>query len=114
MPEPKTYEDGLIDGEISALKQRVSDVEGLGDRFERALTEFGESLRKEFNDKLDPIGEALLGNGDPKKGLMYKFVEAMGDMKVIGDRASWNRKLIYMLLAAIVGLISSGIWAGIG
>jgi len=86
----KTYEDGKRDGKVEALEERVNgievDIQGLA-----------KTLRDEFVERIDPISRALLGNGDPQKGLASRFL-------VVSNMVKTNRWLIALLLAALVGV----------
>ena len=91
MSEDKTYLDGKRDGKVEALEGRIdgmgSDIQGLA-----------KSLRDEFVDRIDPISKALLGNGDPSKGLASRF-------SALVSTVNTNRWLIGLVLAALVGTI---------
>ena len=91
MPDNKTYLDGVRDGKIESIEERL-------DTYENVIQGVGDSLRAEFAKRLDPISVALLGNGDPSKGLASRFAALVSTVNT-------NRWLIGLVLAALVGTI---------
>jgi len=90
MPD-KTYLDGVRDGKIEAIEERIG-------AYEATVQGIGDSLRDEFAKRLDPISVALLGNGDPSKGLASRF-------SALCSTVNTNRWLLGLVLAALVGTI---------
>ena len=90
MSEDKTYLDGKRDGKVEALEGRIDgmdlDIQGLA-----------KSLRDEFVDRIDPISKALLGNGNPDKGLCSRFA-------ALSNTVSNHRWLIRLIVAALIGM----------
>jgi len=96
MPD-KTYLDGVRDGKIESMEERL-------DNYENVIQGIGDSLRAEFAKRLDPISVALLGNGDPSKGLAFQFPKVAGAVDTNRNSISTNRWLIGLVLAAIIGI----------
>ena len=100
MPE-KTYEDGVAEGfakgKIEEMEKRQADVEEALKAIPTTITGLGDSLRKDFSDRLAPISTALLGNGNPKQGLAARFEALSATVK-----GNWG--LTLLMLTAIIAI----------
>jgi len=86
----KTYEDGLRDGKVAGLEGEISEIK-------KDIQGMTSSLRTEFCRRIDPISQALLGNGNPQNGLAYRFTG-------VAKTAATNRWLIGIMLVAMIGV----------
>jgi len=100
-----TYEDGLTEGRLRSLESSYALINGalekLGDRVTGAMNDLGRSLREEIAEEVVPIRKAVVGNGDPSRGLCSRM-----------ERAETNMGLILKIgVPVLLALIGAGIGA---
>ena len=102
MPEEiqESYEDGRRDGKIITLDAQFRSLEiqvnagfaALKTDFSAGLIKLGDSIREEVR----PVCESVLGNGDPRRGIISRLV-------VVEEATIFHRWLLYCMVAAIIG-----------
>ena len=88
--EQKSYDDGIRDGKIAAIEDSI-------DGLREAIDGMGKAIRSE----IAPMRKAVLGNGTTEGSMVSRLA-------VLCTKVATNRKLIFVMLSALVGVVIGG------
>lgn len=103
-----------LDGRVEKLDDRLGALSDKLDTSTRGLSQSITELRHSF-DLFKPVGDdirrvvqLLEGNGDPKKGIVYRVLTLETDYAV---KSTWLSRLAWLVIGCLVTVVLAGLGA---